>query len=144
MNNCNFIGNLTRDPELHTTPNGKNVVKMSIAVNRKMPDANGQKVTDFIDVTAWNRLADLCAQYLAKGRKIAVTGELQTHTYEKDGVKHKAFEIVADRIEFLNSANNGQNGAQGDSQEAPATTTVTTASGEQVTLQEDNSDELPF
>ena len=102
MNKVFMIGNLTKDPELRSTGSGTNVCSFSIAVNRRFKNQQGEKVTDFFDVVAWRQLADLCGRYLAKGRKVAIVGELQTRSYEaKDGTKRYVTEIIADDIEFL-------------------------------------------
>lgn len=102
MNKVYLIGNLTRDPETRTTQNGLTVCSFTLAVNRRMKKQDGTQETDFINVTAWRQLGELCAKYLAKGKKAAVSGSLQTRTYEaKDGSKRSAFEIVAEEVEFL-------------------------------------------
>ena len=96
-----MIGNLTKPPELRTTPNNVNVCTFSIAVNRRY-SKQGEKTTDFFNIVAWRTLADVCAKYLDKGKKVAVSGELQTRSYEaKDGSKRYITEIVADEVEFL-------------------------------------------
>lgn len=103
MNRVIMIGNLTRNPDVRTTQMGVTVCNFSIAVSRrfKNPQA-GQTETDFFDVQAWRQLGELCGQYLAKGRKVAVVGSLQTREYTgRDGTKKRAVEIVADEVEFL-------------------------------------------
>lgn len=116
MNKTFLIGNLTRDPELTQTPNGVSVCKMSIAVNRNFTNANGERDTDFFNVVAWRGLADNCAKYLSKGKKIAVVGQIQNRSYEKDGEKKYVTEIMADEIEFLSPI--GENGqSQGKPQQ---------------------------
>ena len=107
MNKVIEIGNLTRDPEYSTTPNGTAVCKMSIAVNRNFTNANGKRETDYSNVVAWRTLADNCAKYLEKGKKIAVVGSLQTRSYESNGEKKYVTEIMADEIEFLTPTDNG-------------------------------------
>jgi single-strand DNA-binding protein len=102
VNKAFLIGNLTRDPELRTTSGGIPVCSFSIAINRRFKNASGQQETDFINITAWRQLGELCAKYLAKGRKVSVVGAIQTRTYEaQDGSKRNAFEVVADEVEFL-------------------------------------------
>lgn len=126
MNKVFLIGNLTRDPEMRTTQSGLSVASFTLAVNRRM-SKDGEQQTDFINITAWRQLADLCGRYLTKGRKCAVVGTLQTRTYEaKDGSKRSAFEVVADEVEFLQSA---QNAAQGR-QDAPGDSQMTQADDE--------------
>lgn len=105
MNKAILIGNLTRDPEVRTTPSGVSVAGMTVATNRRYKDADGKQVTDFIPVVAWRKLADLCGQYLSKGKKVCVVGEIQTRSYiAEDGSKRYATEVVADEIEFLTPA----------------------------------------
>ena len=107
MNKVYLIGNLTRDPEMRSTSTGIPVCNFSIAVNRRKR-ADGQQETDFFNIVTWRQLAELCSRYLAKGRKVAVFGSIQTRSYEaQDGSKRTAFDIVADEVEFLSSANAG-------------------------------------
>lgn len=106
MNQSFLIGNLTRDPEVRTTNAGTKVCNFTIAVNRRMKQ-NGEQQTDFFNIVAWRSLAELCEKYLSKGKKVAVIGNIQTRTYEKDGVKHAAWDIVADEIQFLSPADKG-------------------------------------
>ncbi len=107
MNKVIEIGNLTKDPEYTTTTNGTAVCKMTIAVNRNFTNANGEREADYFNVVAWRTLADNCAKYLEKGKKIAVVGSLQTRNYEdRDGIKRYVTEIMADEIEFLTPIDN--------------------------------------
>lgn len=116
MNKVIEIGNLTRDPEYSTTSSGTPVCKMSIAVNRNFTNANGERETDYFNIVAWRGLADNCAKYLSKGKKIAVVGQFQNRSYEKDGEKKYVTEIMADEIEFLSPI--GESGqSQGQTQQ---------------------------
>jgi len=101
MNRCVFTGNLSKDVDLRTTASGKTVASFTIAVNRRFKGQDGEKQTDFFSIIAWGQLGEMCGRYLAKGRKVAVVGELQTRSYEKDGVKRYITEIIADEVEFL-------------------------------------------
>jgi single stranded DNA-binding protein (ssb) len=102
MNKVFLIGNLGADPELRSTNNGISVCTFRIGVSRRFKDANGENQTDWINIVAWRQLGELCAKYLAKGRKVAVAGALQSRSYEdKAGNKRVAYEVVADDIEFL-------------------------------------------
>lgn len=102
MNKVILIGNLSKPPELRTTNNGTSVCTFSIAVNRKYKAQDGSQITDFFDIVVWRQLADLCAKWLEKGKKVAVVGELQNRSYDaKDGTKRHVTEIVANEIEFL-------------------------------------------
>ena len=104
MNKVFLIGNLTRDPETRTTPSGVSLCSFTIAVNRRRSsnaDA-GQPEADFFRVTAWRQLGDICARYLAKGRKVAVTGSVSASAYlGSDGQPHAGLEVNADDVEFL-------------------------------------------
>ena len=122
MNKVYLIGNLTRDPEMRSTQAGIPVCNFSIAVNRRFKNAQtGQQETDFFNIVAWRQLAELCSRYLAKGRKVAVSGSIQTRTYEaQDGSKRSAFDIVADEVEFLNSAQSASPSGEYHAPAAPA------------------------
>ena len=121
MNKVYLIGNLTRDPEMRSTSTGIPVCNFSIAVNRRFKNAQtGQQETDFFNIVAWRQLAELCSRYLAKGRKVAVFGSIQTRSYEaQDGSKRTAFDIVADEVEFLSSSQSAGASA-GDYHAAPS------------------------
>ncbi len=108
MNKVYLIGNLTRDPELSTTTSGVSVCRLSIAVGRRFANADGERETDFFNITAWRGTAENCAKFLKKGNKIAVSGSIQTRNYERaDGTKGFAVDIIADEVEFLSSKNDG-------------------------------------
>jgi single-strand DNA-binding protein len=121
MNRVFLIGNLTKDPEMRSTQSGVAVCNFTIAVNRRFRNQQtGQQETDFLNVIAWRQLAELCNKYLAKGRKVAVTGSIQTRTYKvKDGSKRTALDIVADEVEFLTTQNQ-----QSSTQSAPGAYTT--------------------
>lgn len=107
LNRATIIGNLTRDPELRTTPNGQNVCNFSVATSSQWTDSAGQKQekTEYHHVVAWGKLADICSQYLGKGRKVFVEGRLQTREWEaQDGSKKNRTEIVADNMIMLDRA----------------------------------------
>lgn len=99
MNKMTIIGNLTRDPELRTTPQGVSVCDFTVAVNRRGKE---QPVTDYFRVTAWRQLGENCAKYLAQGRKVYVAGPLTARTYQsKDGATKIELGITAEDVEFL-------------------------------------------
>ena len=102
MNKIMLIGNLTRDPEMRSTPNGVTVCSFTIAVNRRFAQQGGEKQADFFRINAWRQLGETCARYLAKGRKVAVVGELQARTYQgSDGTTRMSLDVSADEVEFL-------------------------------------------
>ncbi|HOF94385.1 MAG TPA: single-stranded DNA-binding protein [Clostridia bacterium] len=102
MNKLFIIGNLTRDPETRTTTSGVSVCSFSVAVSRRYSSSSGERQTDFFRVSAWRQLGETCQKYLAKGRKVAVVGELQPRLYEaSDGTTRLSLEVNADEVEFL-------------------------------------------
>lgn len=105
MNKVYLIGNLTRDPELNTTPSGVSVCRFSIAVNRNFTAQDGSRETDFFNITVWRGQGENCGKFLKKGNKVAICGRLQTRTYEVDGQKRTATDIIADEVEFLTPRN---------------------------------------
>ncbi len=111
MNKITLIGNLTRDPELRSTPNGVSVCTFTIAVNRRFAAQGGEKQTDFFRINAWRQLGETCARYLGKGRKVAVIGELQARTYEgSDGATRMSLDVSADEVEFLSPRGQDEGG----------------------------------
>lgn len=102
LNKVILIGRLTRDPELRFTPTtGKAVAKFGLAVDRGGKNSGA----DFINITVWDKQAEVCAQYLKKGRLVAIVGRLHINAYEKDGQKRTYTEVVADQVRFLEPAN---------------------------------------
>lgn len=116
MNKVFLIGNLTRDPELSTTSSGVSLCRLSLAVSRRFANADGTRETDFFNITVWRNDAENCSKYLNKGSKIAVVGSLQNRTYEVDGVKRYATDIIASEIEFLNSRSSGDSATRDDAE----------------------------
>lgn len=107
MNNVVLVGRLTRDPELRTTPNGTATCQISIAVNG-IPNSNGERTTDFINVTVWRRQAENVSKYCSKGSQVGITGRIHSRSYDaNDGTKRYVTEVVADNITFLGSSNRG-------------------------------------
>ena len=104
MNKVILIGNLTKDPELSTTSSGISYCRFSIAVSRRFANADGERESDFFNITAWRGQAENCYKYLKKGSKAGIVGSLQTRTYDdKDGNKRYVTDIIADEVEFLNT-----------------------------------------
>ena len=100
MNNIILIGRLTKDPDLRYTQAGKAVCSFTLAVDR--PYSGDNKEADFINIVVWNKVGENCAQYLSKGRKVAVQGRLQIRNYEDDkGQRRYITEVVANSVEFL-------------------------------------------
>ena len=106
MNNVVLVGRLTRDPELRTTPNGIATCQISLAVNG-LPNQNGERTTDFINVQVWRRQAENVSKYCTKGSQVGVVGRIHTRSYDaNDGTKRYVTEVVADNITFLGSKGN--------------------------------------
>jgi single-strand DNA-binding protein len=115
LNRAQLIGNVTRDVELRTTTTGQNVCSFGVATNQQWTDQQGQKQqrTEFHNIVAWGKLAEICGQYLGKGRKVFLEGRLQTREWEaQDGQKRRTTEIVADNMIMLDRAPVGGPGAQ--------------------------------
>jgi single-strand DNA-binding protein len=114
LNKAMIIGNLTRDPEVKTTPQGTSVASFSVATNFVWTDQSGQKQekAEYHNVVAWRKLADIIGQYLKKGSKVYIEGRLQTRDWTgQDGVKRYRTEIVADNMIMLDRAGSaGQSG----------------------------------
>jgi single-strand DNA-binding protein len=117
FNQVILMGNLTRDPELRSTPNGQSVCSFSLALNRsyKGSDGNWQEATDYVDIVAWGPLGERVAQYLSKGRPALVNGRIQSRSWEQDGQKRSKVEVVAQDVTFLGSPSGGQGGNAGGS-----------------------------
>ena len=142
MNKAILIGNLTRDPELRTLPNGASVCTFTIAVNRKFVNQQGVREADFLNIVAWRQLGETCARYLTKGRKVGVVGSIQTRSYDaQDGSKRYVTEIVADDIEFLSSQQDGGQPRTGNVPPPPEMPAYGMTSGG---FTEVEDDELPF
>lgn len=112
INQVILMGNLTRDPELRTTPSGQSVCSFSIAVNRSWQGQDGtqQDAVDYFDVTAWGKLGELVNQYMSKGRKCLVQGRLSQRSWEQDGQKRSKVEVVASDVTFLDGGSAGGDG----------------------------------
>jgi single-strand DNA-binding protein len=102
------IGRLCEDPSMRYTTGGKAVANLRLAVDNGTN--NGEKDTLFCTVVCWEKLAETVGQYLAKGRLVAVSGKWTNRNYEKDGKRHTAYEVVANRVDFLDRAPDGDSG----------------------------------
>lgn len=102
MNRIILIGRLTRDPEIKYVGEGTAMARFTLAVDRPYTNKGGERETDFINIVAWRRLAEICADYLAKGRLTAVEGRLEIQSYtNSEGEQRKAAQVVADNVRFL-------------------------------------------
>lgn len=134
MLNCAVVmGRLTADPEVRQTPSGVSVCRFTVAVDRYYTKQGEEKQTDFIDILAWRGTAEFVGRYFQKGSMIAVKGEIQTGSYEKDGIKRRTFEIVAKNVSFCGGKNESNNAI--NTQNATSVNTI---------VENDDSEELPF
>ena len=117
MNRFFATGRLTKDPEKRTTQNGTSVCTFTLAVDRRFKNANGEREAYFFQVVCWRQVADLSAQYLSKGKQVAIAGEIQMRSYEKDGQKRYVTEVVADEVQFLSPRGDGVERGRGTTQE---------------------------
>lgn len=121
LNRIVLIGRLTKDPELRYTPNGVAVTSFTLAVDRNYKNAQGEKETDFIPCVVFRQLAELCANYLAKGKLAAIEGRLQIRSFEgQDGQRRWVTEVVGDNVRFLSpkDSNTGTTNSTGSSAES--------------------------
>ena len=116
INRVVLVGNLTKDPELRHTPSGTAVCSLRLAVNTRRKDSATGEWTEkpnYFDITVWGNQGESCAQYLAKGRPVAVDGRLEWRGWDaQDGTKRQAVEIIADSVQFLGSRGDGEGGGQ--------------------------------
>lgn len=135
LNRVVLIGRLTADPTLRYTPNGVAVTNFTLAVDRNFKNSQGEKETDFFQCNVFRQLAELCANYLSRGKLASIDGRIQIRTYnDKDGQKHWVTEIVGENVQFLSPK------SEGDSHtEAPANFKEL---GKEV--DPDDSEDIPF
>lgn len=101
MNEVSLIGRVTKEIDLKTTRSGKSVTNISLAVPRNEVDKDGKKVTDFIRVTAWGRIAELLEKYVRKGDPVGIAGKIRVSMFERDGQIRESVEVVAEDITFI-------------------------------------------
>ena len=136
MNVVALTGRLTSTPELRKTPSGVSVTRFTIAVDRNYTPKGEEKKVDFLDCLAWRNNAEFICNYFEKGQMIAVNGEINTGSYEKDGIKRKTWEIVVDNASFCGSK------AEGNNQAAPNQVELSNNAPDFEDLPPD--DDLPF
>lgn len=147
FNQAIVMGNLTRDPEMRTTPSGQNVTSFSIATNRSWQDQSGERkdAVEYHNIVAWGKLGELVNEYLKKGRKALVVGRLQTRSWDaEDGSKRQRTEIVASDINFVGGQSEG-----GDYTPSDASAPEKPAKKDEVAIEdmgegEINLDDIPF
>ncbi len=140
MNKVFLIGNLTRDPELTETASGVSICRFAIAVNRNYSGSDGERKTDFFNVTAWRGLGETVSRYAKKGNKVAVSGSIELRNYEdSQGVKRTAVDIIAQDVEFL-----FPRGGDGSEQDAPATSSGNRGARKPALQSFDDDGDIPF
>ena len=138
LNRVILIGNLTGDPELRYTPSGTARTRFSIAINRQYKDGSGQlqEETTFVPIITWGSQAENCANYLSKGRSVAVEGRLRIDSFENaEGERRKVVEVVASSVQFLGGGPRSQQqdrGEAGSSVASPQTENTSYGSDEEV------------
>ena len=144
LNKAFLYGNLTRDPELKALPSGQQLASFGLATNRTYKDKNGQKqeATEFHNIVAFGRPAEIIAQYMKKGRPLYIEGRIQTRSWDSEGQKKYRTEIVVENFQF---GDGGRGGASG----APAGTQAEQASQKdsdeiQYPDEEINPEDIPF
>ena len=145
LNKAMIIGNLTRDPEQKTTPQGTPVTTFSVATNMIWTDQQGQKQekVEYHNIVAWRKLAEICGQYLKKGSKIYVEGRLQTRDWEgQDGVRRYRTEIVAENMIMLDRA--GSFSSTSRSEEAPMPSNESPSGENPSDSEEIKVEDIPF
>lgn len=135
MNKVFLLGNLGKDPELKYLPSGVSVCNFSIATTKswKDTDGNAQEKTEWHNIVSFRKVAELCGEYLKKGSKVLVEGELQTRMWEKDGVKHYTTEVVLNEVTFLDGGKKDSSPSKDSVESVPVTA-----------VDDFNTDELPF
>lgn len=146
LNLVAFVGRLTADPELRTTPNGVSVTSFSIAVDRPFQRSGADRQTDFFDIVAWRNTAEFITRFFHKGNLICVQGYMTTRTYtDKNGVNRKVYEMIAENAHFCESKRDAA--ASASSQQAPSSNQqpMSYASGDTGDFVEiSDDDDLPF
>ncbi len=154
FNRVILIGNLTRDPELRRIPSGTAVTELSLAVNDRVK-RNNEWVEEatFVDVTFWDRKAEVACEYLSKGRPVMIEGRLKLDKWEKDGQKFSKLRVLGERLEFIGDGKGGGGGGSGGRQSSSRSSGSSASDGESSYDDEydysDNSpatapDDLPF
>jgi single-strand DNA-binding protein len=141
-----ITGNLTKDPELRSTPSGTSVCKLRVAVNSRRKDgASGEWVDkpNYFDVTVWGAQGENCANYLSKGRPVAVEGRLDWREWEaQDGSKRQAVEIIANSVQFLGSRSD--NAGSGNGFQAQSDVPADTSDFQEAKAGGGGDDDIPF
>lgn len=148
FNKVILMGNLTRDPEVRSTPNGQSVTNFSLAVNRtwRGTDGSTQESVSYIDCVAWGKTGEVIAQYMQKGRALLVSGRLDQRSWEQDGQKRSKVEVI---VEDFNFVGGGDAGASTGARPAAAAGKQTAKKNDDVVIEDIgdepiNLDDIPF
>ena len=147
MNKVFLSGNLTRDPEIRYTPNGRAMTRMGIAVNRRFAKTadNNQPTVDFFNLVAWEKTAEFCGKYLAKGSHVVVEGRMQTYSYEgKDGTQKSGIDIIVENIEFGTNKRDNVSGGRQDYGNNGSRNEFRKNTEERFSGEEISDDDVPF
>ena len=147
INRVILTGNLTRDPELRSTPSGTSVCSLRLAVNSRRKDSSGEWTDkpNYFDITVWGAQGENCANYLSKGRPVAIDGRLEWREWEaKDGSgKRQSVEVIADSVQFLGSREGG-GGGNGNGFTATSDVPADTSDFEGAGVGDGSDDDIPF
>lgn len=144
LNKAILVGRLTADPELRTTPNGIPVTTFRIAIDRPFSSKSGERQADFITIVAWRSSAEFVCKYFQKGSAIGVDGSIQTRDYtDKEGNKRSAFEVVAERVTFVERRQTGGSAPSGSMMPAEPAPAYQSGSDADFSII-DGDDDLPF
>jgi single-strand DNA-binding protein len=146
FNQVILMGNLTRDPELRTTPNGQSVCSFSLALNRSYKGADGEwkEATDYVDIVAWGALGERIEQYVTKGRPVLVNGRLQSRSWEQEGQKRSKVEVIAQDVTFLGNRGESPASAGEDNSSKPSKSTKKDVVIEDIGDEPIDLSEIPF
>ncbi|MDD3303460.1 MAG: single-stranded DNA-binding protein [Clostridia bacterium] len=140
MNKFQFMGRLTKDPETRVIPNSNTqVTTFSVAVNRRFADQNGERKTDFFNLTAFGKLAEFCSKYYRKGQQVLVEGRIQNRSWDdQNGQKRYATDFIIENAYFADSRRDSDSSMSMDTGAVPSSS----IDGEFITI--DDTDDLPF
>ena len=147
VNSVILVGRLTRDPELRYTPNGNPVARFSLAVDRSFRGPNGERQTDFIRCSCWNKTAELVSNYLQKGRLVAIEGSLRVNSVTNaDGSRRDYTEVICSRVTFLDRGRDGSGTSSPEESDFADFGEVVTAPQVRTNavVIEDDDDDVPF
>ncbi len=148
LNKVILMGNLTRDPELRYAPNGTAVTTFSIAIGRVFNSTTGEKKEDvcYVRIVCWAKLAQICGEYLFKGRSVCVEGRLQSRSWQaQDGTKRNTMEVVAQNVQFLGKGKSNEQQKKDFSAEPPADNMVAELDGlNDLSLENKQDEQVPF